>query len=246
MGVMSFLLPDGLAAEARRELERSSVAGGPDNMPTPTELTFANGQMRTRRLMDESGYLVAPWPVKGVGQVMGATATLMERSRPYALLIELARGKVNQMRSKAADWRMGGLQISAEMNQVLRQATLAFGQAATAATGGRPSAEEMRRPRTPSPLAIAPPSNWSAATSNRSSTSAISAAPNWRRPLAAGLYPPRASCRRRPTARPSLSRPPSTPCPSRSPGATSKRRRALTTGSPTTTCSTGPWDNSCR
>ena len=145
MGVMSFLLPDGLTAEARHELERSSVAGGPDNMPTPTELTFSNGQMRTRRLMDESGYLVAPWPIDGVGLVMGATATLMERTRPYALLIELARGKVNQMRSKAADWRMGGLQISAEMNQVLRQATLAFGQAATISTGGRPSAEETRQ-----------------------------------------------------------------------------------------------------
>lgn len=144
MGVMSFLLPDGLSAEARRELERCSVAGGPDNMPTPTELTFASAQMRTRRLMDESGYLVAPWQIDGVGLVAGSTATLMERPRPYSLLLELARGKVNQMRCKAADWRMGGLQISAELNQSLRDTTLAFGRAATHTSGGRPSAEETR------------------------------------------------------------------------------------------------------
>jgi hypothetical protein len=141
---MSFLLPDGLSAEARRELERSSVAGGPDNMPTPTETTFAPGQMRTRRLVDESGYLVAPWQIDGVGLVTGATATLMERTRPYSLLLELARGKVNQMRSKAADWRMGGLQIAPELNEALRDATLAFGRAATHTSGSRPSAEETR------------------------------------------------------------------------------------------------------
>ena len=36
MGVMSFLLPSGLSAEALRELQRACVAGGPDAMPWPT------------------------------------------------------------------------------------------------------------------------------------------------------------------------------------------------------------------
>ena len=142
MGVMSFLLPEGLSQEVRGELERSSVAGGPDNMPTPTDLTFAAGQMRTRRMLDESGFLVAPWLVEGAGLLMGTTATLMERARPYALLVELARGKVNQMRCQAADWRMGGLHISAELQQAMHEATLAFGRAATGASGGRTTAEE--------------------------------------------------------------------------------------------------------
>jgi Glycosyl hydrolase family 10 len=144
MGIMSFLLPDDISAESRRELERSAIAGGPDNMPTPTELSFPGGQMRTRRLMDESGYLVAPWPVDGVGHVMGTTATLMERARPYTLLIELARGKINQMRNQAADWRMGGLQVSSDLQQAVHSATLAFGQAVTGASGGKPSAQETR------------------------------------------------------------------------------------------------------
>src|SRR5262249_13961522 len=145
MGVMSFLLPSGLSTGARRELERCSIAGGPDNMPTPTELTFAGGQMRTRRPVDESGYLVAPWPVEGVGLVMGTTATLMERARPYSLVIELARGKINQLRTQAADWRMGGLQVSNELHQAIQAATLAFGRAVTNASGANPSAQETRQ-----------------------------------------------------------------------------------------------------
>jgi hypothetical protein len=139
---MSFLLPDGLSPAARAELERSAVAGGPDNMPTPTDLTFSAGQMRTRRLLDESGFLVAPWEVEGAGLLMGTTATLMERARPYSLLVELSRGKVNQVRCQASDWRMGGLVVSPELQQLMHDATMAFGRAATGASGSRPSAEE--------------------------------------------------------------------------------------------------------
>src|SRR5205814_7850626 len=97
MGVMTFLLPDGVNADTRRELERSAVNGGPDNMPTPTDVAIGGGQLRVRRSADESGYLVAPWEIDGFGTLMGSTATLMERARPYSLLTELARGKVNQL-----------------------------------------------------------------------------------------------------------------------------------------------------
>ena len=47
MGVMTFLLPDGISAEARRELERAAIAGGPDNMPMPTDVSIGSGQLRT-------------------------------------------------------------------------------------------------------------------------------------------------------------------------------------------------------
>ena len=145
MGVMTFLLPDGVGTGLRRELERCCLAGGPDNMPTPTELTFTAGQLRTRRLSDESGYLVSPWEVDGVGLVMGTTATLMERTRPYSLLVELARGKVNQMRCQSADWRMGGLQIGPELQQAISDATRAFGRAVTGASWAKPGPAETRQ-----------------------------------------------------------------------------------------------------
>jgi len=75
---------------------------------------------------------------------MGSSATLMERMRPYVLLAELARGKVNQMRCQAADWRMGGLQINSTLQQAIRDATMAFGKAATNVTGGKPTAAETQ------------------------------------------------------------------------------------------------------
>src|SRR5262249_6288893 len=81
------------------------------------------------RTVDESGFLVAPWEINGTGQLMGSTATLMERSHPYSLPIELARGKVNQLRNQAADWRAGGLQIPAALAQEIQQACSAFGRA---------------------------------------------------------------------------------------------------------------------
>jgi hypothetical protein len=132
MGIMTFQLPAGLPREAARELERSYLAGGPDNMPWPSELHFRAGQMSVTRNVEESGYLVAPWPVEGIGLLLGASATLMERPVPYHLAIELARGKVNQLRNQAWDWQAGGLEMPAGLQQQIHEISTAFGQAVCA------------------------------------------------------------------------------------------------------------------
>jgi hypothetical protein len=129
MGTMTFQLPPGLPRDAVRELERACLAGGPDNMPWPTELHFRPNQLALLRAVDESGYLVAPWPAGGFGQLMGTSATLMERPAPYNLLVELARGKVNQVRNQAADWEAGGLPVPAPLHRQIRDVSLAFGHA---------------------------------------------------------------------------------------------------------------------
>jgi hypothetical protein len=132
MGTMTFQLPAALPTAAARELERTCMAGGPDNMPWPTELRFGSGRLTVSRVVDESGYLVVPWVIDGRGQMMGTSATLIERSRPYNLLVELARGKVNQLRCQAFDWRAGGLNIPAALQQQIHETSLAFGRAITA------------------------------------------------------------------------------------------------------------------
>src|SRR5438132_2555835 len=131
MGTVSFLLPKGLSADVLRELERACMAGGPDNMPWPTEVVVNADQLTLRRTVDESGYLVAPWDIEGFGRLMGTSATLMERPAPYHLQVELARGKINQLRGQAADWRAGGLQVPSGLSQQIRDASLAFGRAVT-------------------------------------------------------------------------------------------------------------------
>jgi hypothetical protein len=107
------------------------MAGGPDTMHWPLEKRFAAGHMVVSRSEDESGSLVAPSAVDGVGWLMGSTGTLIERNRPYHLLIELARGKLNQVRSQAADWVLGGLPMPAAFDETLHSGIEAFARAVT-------------------------------------------------------------------------------------------------------------------
>ncbi len=139
MGTMTFQLPSALNGDALRELERTCLAGGPDNMPWPTQLVLEPTQVRVQRPVDESGYLVIPWTLEDFGQLMGATATLMERPTPYNLMVELARGKVNQVRCQAWDWGVGGLQIPPALEQKIRDASLTFGRAIAALPGDEAS-----------------------------------------------------------------------------------------------------------
>jgi hypothetical protein len=136
MGVMSFLLPSGLSADALRELERAWVAGGPDNMPWPTEARVESGRLVVSRDVDESGTLAVPWDANGSGRLMSTTATLMERPEPYSLPVEIARGKINQLRCQAADWRAGGLALPPELAGEVLDVTFAFGRAATLPPSG--------------------------------------------------------------------------------------------------------------
>src|SRR5262245_27500696 len=131
MGTVSFLLPAGLKPEEVQELERACMAGGPDNMPWPTDVRVNGDQLTLRRSVDESGYLVVPWDIEGMGRLMGTTATLMERALPYHLQVEMARGKVNQLRCQAADWKAGGLQVPQDLARQIHEASIAFGHAAT-------------------------------------------------------------------------------------------------------------------
>ncbi len=132
MWPMTFELPPGVPHEVAQQLEWSCLAGGPDNMPLATQVTLQDGVLRLMHGGDESVYLVAPWPVEDIGQVMGTSATLMSRQQPYNLVVELARGKVNQVRNQSADWRNGGLQTPDELGDLVRRASHTFGHAVCA------------------------------------------------------------------------------------------------------------------
>ena len=109
---MNFLVPGNLPTEAADGLRRAYLAGGYDHSPVQTRIDLAGDRLSVRRDHDESGYLSAPWEIEGAGRLMGSTATLMERPEPYRFLVELARGKINHIRSQAAEWKHGGLAVS--------------------------------------------------------------------------------------------------------------------------------------
>ena len=126
---MTFLLPAGLNDETLRELEHACVVGGPDNMPWPTLAHVDASRLVLRRETDESGNMLVPWAIDGMGRLMGSTATLMERPLPYPFQLELARGKVNQLRCQASDWQSGGLPILPDLEERILAASHAFGHA---------------------------------------------------------------------------------------------------------------------
>jgi hypothetical protein len=141
---MSFLLPANLDLNRARDLERSWVAGSPDNMPWPTQVGLEADRLVLRRSVDESGSLAVPWDVSGTGRVMSTSGTLIERAVPYHAGIELARGKVNQLRSQAVEWQAGGLVIPPDLADEIRILSVAFGRAASqSASAQTPSAQAV-------------------------------------------------------------------------------------------------------
>lgn len=130
MGSLSFRLPDGLDQERRAELRRGYITGL-DRVPERIGVEFRDDRMVVYRDRIESSRVHFPWPVDGFGRTIVSTATLIEREVPYNLVLELARGKLNDVLNQAADWRHLGLRIGDGLEDRLRVARHAFSEAAT-------------------------------------------------------------------------------------------------------------------
>jgi hypothetical protein len=131
MGTLVFELPTDLPVEDLASLRHAYVVGGQDAMPYLTRTHVTPETLTLARDLEDSGSLVVPWTVPNAGQFLASTATLIERKFPYQLPLELARGKVNQVRGQASDWLMGPLQLPMHVSKLIRNATLAFSKAVT-------------------------------------------------------------------------------------------------------------------
>lgn len=129
MGSTTFTLPKSLPPAAARLLERACFAGGYDQTPVPTRAKVTGDCLHLTRELSESGYLLVPWPIEPFGTFVVTTTTIRERDEPYLFLIELARGKLNQVRTQAADWQALGLKTPPEFDRELASATRLFGKA---------------------------------------------------------------------------------------------------------------------
>jgi len=79
---------------------------GVDGVPfrLPGKITFKNGLIEHKKRNLEAAGLALLWPIDGFGQVLLATTRLQERTRPYNLSVELARGKLMEITTKREDW----------------------------------------------------------------------------------------------------------------------------------------------
>ena len=112
-----------------------------DRVPWPAKVRQGDGELVIERAASDSANLYIPWQVQGHGLVTLSTGTLMERPDPYYLPLELARGKVGQVRSQLADWRMIGLVIPPEVQQKLADATVCLSRSAVEPQGTPASIE---------------------------------------------------------------------------------------------------------
>lgn len=144
MGSMSFLLPNPLPGAAPATLADACIKSAVrfyDQTPVPTAVQLTDDALVLTRTQNDSGALTVPWPVEPFGSVVVSTATVRERPEPYRLLVELARGKLNQLRGQLHEWHAIGLQTAPQFDRELVEATRLFGRASLTESG--PEADEL-------------------------------------------------------------------------------------------------------
>ena len=134
-------LPANLSERAVKALAPAYFVGLPDYMPWITQNVVGDGQISSEKEIPESGCMCVPWflpnsvdelpspLLRSKLALMLSTATLAERPEPYRLAVELARGRVNQLRNQAADWQSGGLEMPKALDEAIRNASRTFGKA---------------------------------------------------------------------------------------------------------------------
>jgi hypothetical protein len=130
MARLEFLLPGTLNEQDLQLLQRAYVVSGTEYIPWPTQIVCKPGGLSASTQVNETGCLCVPWPVAQQGRLVLSTPNLMNRTAPYQLVLELARGKVNHVRGQAADWEAGGLYVSPQLREQLRCLFRTFAQAA--------------------------------------------------------------------------------------------------------------------
>lgn len=127
MGMMRFVSPHFALSEQQRE---HAYLAGPDRLPIPSEGECNEHELGFEFPGNRSAVLQLPWPIEGTGLVAFVSATLQCQSRPYFLPLELARGKIGQLRNLLTEWQLVGLEPSKHVVEAIDEAVACFAQAA--------------------------------------------------------------------------------------------------------------------
>ena len=129
MGVMRFLVHPAEMLNDWPEVHRAYMSG-PDQSVWPTRIEVDGNQISCRRQTPDSGKLHVAWPVPQHGRPVICTASLHEREEPYLLAVELARGKLVQVRNQLATWQSAGMSVPREFIALHSEAHRLFAKAA--------------------------------------------------------------------------------------------------------------------
>jgi hypothetical protein len=130
MGLMRFVVhPESLLADWP-EVHRGYLAAA-DGRVFPTRIEVFDNMVLCRRTSSESARFCVGWPVPDHGRPVICTASLPEREQPYLLAVELARGKIVQIRNQASQWEVAGMEIPRPFAQFSSEAHRLFARAAS-------------------------------------------------------------------------------------------------------------------
>ncbi len=104
MGLMRFFIDPASAPALWPNGHRAYITSF-DGRVHATKVDFDERILSCRRQQQESGKLHLPWSVPGRGNPVVSTTSLPEREQPYILPLELARGKLAEVREQAAAWQ---------------------------------------------------------------------------------------------------------------------------------------------
>lgn len=148
MGVMRFLVPSPSILDNWPDVYGAYITGA-DGRVYPTRVEVDGPIITCRRAVSDSGRMYVAWPVAGFGTPMVSTASLVERPEPYLLPVELARGKIAQLRDQISAWEVAGMTVPGAFHEPFKQAHDLFRRAAAnqdqPAEAGSLAADALRR-----------------------------------------------------------------------------------------------------
>jgi len=107
---MKFLVhPESLLSEWPEA--QNAYITGLDGRVFPSRVEIEGNVVACRRPASDSGKFNIAWPVPGFGRPIVTTSSLREQDVIYVLAVELARGKICQVRNQVAAWEQLGMQI---------------------------------------------------------------------------------------------------------------------------------------
>ena len=128
MGVMRFLVYPSELLDGGPDALQAYVSGF-DGRVHPTRVELDDNVLICRRAQSDSGKLNIRFPVSGFGTPVICTTSLRERDDPYILPLELARGKIGQLRNQLSVWEIAGMTIPDDFREASREVHALFAQA---------------------------------------------------------------------------------------------------------------------
>jgi hypothetical protein len=143
MGQMRFYAPT--PEKLQPHMIQRAYLAGLEAIPWQSSNQLADNVLSLTRDIGESGNLYIPWTIPDIGEVTLSTCSLMERTAPYHLPLELARGTLNRARNLAFDMTSAGLLVSEPIQTELKEAVKLFVRASIDHNHAENLAEEVIR-----------------------------------------------------------------------------------------------------